>query len=298
MSSSFPSSHERSVASALLLLQTTSPTLSFSTPKSSSDSKYSVPEGSRSRSKSFRDRSVSCASDRILASASSVTNDNGVSSGEEEEEKPIKPRCVSFLSATARYHQMKFKVDLRVILVNFLFQILLCFVFCSDPFSFWNQVAEQTVLINCFRFPRLIPVLEFRFVLFLVNQEAKEVQVNCFRFTLFDELLIVRKIRSKVIWTASCSGHRKPKAITASEVSSGSLSGDASSSLSSSSSARSLRYANRVRSKSVRVAAIRHEEEPPPPQQQQLKREKNARGSPHLRRRGEAILKLLTVGVL
>ncbi|QHO53476.1 hypothetical protein HN51_022297 [Arachis hypogaea] len=216
MSSSFPSCDERSVASALLLLQTTSPTLSFSTPKSSSDSKYSVPEGSRSRSKSFRDRSVSCASDRILASASSVTNDNGVSSGEEEEEKPIKPRCVSFLSATARYHQMKFK--------------------------------------------------------------------------------IVRKIRSKVIWTASCSGHRKPKASTASEVSSGSLSGDASSSLSSSSSARSLRYANRVRSKSVRVDAIRHEEEPPPQQQQQLKREKNARGSPHLRRRGEAILKLLTVG--
>ncbi|MED6111635.1 hypothetical protein PIB30_054034 [Stylosanthes scabra] len=216
MSSPFPSSEEQLVASAILLLQTAPPTLSFSTPKSSSDSKCSDPEGSRIRFKSLRDRSISFAPDRILASASSVTNDNGVSSGEEEEEKPIKPRCVSFLSATARYHQMKFK--------------------------------------------------------------------------------IVRKIRSKVIWTASYSGHRKPKAGAASEVSSGSLSGDTSSSLSSSSSARSLRYANRVRSKSARVAAIRHEEPPPQQQKQKQKRSKNAQSSPHLRRRGEEILKLLTVG--
>jgi len=106
-------------------------------------------------------------------------------------------------------------------------------------------------------------------------------------------LKIARKIRSKVTWTSSCSGDRKPNAGEAvNMLSPASASGEASSCLSSSSSgvssARSLRYAKRCRGAIVeRVAGIAHETAAP---------SRRAAGSPHLRRRGEAILKLLSCG--
>ncbi|OIW06400.1 hypothetical protein TanjilG_16812 [Lupinus angustifolius] len=96
---------------------------------------------------------------------------------------------------------------------------------------------------------------------------------------------IVRKIRSKVIWTSLCSGNRNGNAAAAAKVSPGCNSGETSSCLSSNlngkSSARSLRYAKRD-NRSVRTvddhAAV-----------------KSGVGSPHLRRRAEAILKLLSM---
>ncbi|QCE05268.1 hypothetical protein DEO72_LG9g271 [Vigna unguiculata] len=107
------------------------------------------------------------------------------------------------------------------------------------------------------------------------------------------KLKIARKIRSKVTWTSSCSGDRKPNAgEDANMLSPFSASGEASSCLSSSSSgissARSLRYAKRCRGAIVeRVAGIGREKAAP---------SRRAAGSPHLRRRGEAILKLLSCG--
>ncbi|CAL0321550.1 unnamed protein product [Lupinus luteus] len=96
---------------------------------------------------------------------------------------------------------------------------------------------------------------------------------------------IVRKIRSKVIWTSLCSGNRNGNVAAAAKVSPGCNSGEASSCLSSNlngiSSARSLRYAKRdnrcVRTVDDHAAA------------------KSVVGSPHLRRRAEAILKLLSI---
>ncbi|RDX66663.1 hypothetical protein CR513_54546, partial [Mucuna pruriens] len=106
------------------------------------------------------------------------------------------------------------------------------------------------------------------------------------------KLKIARKIRSKVTWTSSCSGDRKPNAGEAAKVLSPvSVSGEASSCLSSSSSgissARSLRYANRCRGATASVVGIGRETAAP---------SHRAAGSPHLRRRGEAILKLLSCG--
>ncbi|XP_047156141.1 uncharacterized protein LOC124827184 [Vigna umbellata] len=104
---------------------------------------------------------------------------------------------------------------------------------------------------------------------------------------------IARKIRSKVTWTSSCSGDRKPNAGEAANMLSPvSASGEASSCLSSSSSgissARSLRYAKRCRGAIVeRVTGIGRETAEP---------SSRPAGSPHLRRRGEAILKLLSCG--
>lgn len=85
------------------------------------------------------------------------------------------------------------------------------------------------------------------------------------------------------MWTTSlCSGgdrNRNSAGATA-KVSPGCISGgEASSCLSSNSSARSLRYANRGRGVRVEVMEARQA--------------KGTVGSPHLRRRGEAILKLL-----
>ncbi|KAK7345050.1 hypothetical protein VNO77_15429 [Canavalia gladiata] len=197
--SSFPSSEERTVASSLLLLHTTSPSPSHSGPKFQSDSNDPLPE--RTSSKRFRESSVSDKS-----SSSSLTNDDGNSSEEE-----IKSPRISFSSAIARYHQMKFKV--------------------------------------------------------------------------------ARKIRSKVMLTSSCSGDWKMNADEEAKVSLASISGEASSCLSSSSSgissARSLRYANRCRGVGARVAGMGREPEP---------KSRHAAGSPHLRRRGEAILKFLSHG--
>ncbi|KAJ1378661.1 putative serine-rich protein C1E8.05 [Sesbania bispinosa] len=209
MMSSFPSLEERTVASSLLLLHTRPPSPSVSTPKfHSDDSNDPVPERSSS-SKSFRESSVSGSSNKY--SSYSHINDHGGSSEEDE----IKSRSVSFFSATARYHQMKFK--------------------------------------------------------------------------------IARKIRSKVMWT-SCSGDRKPNAGEEEKVSPVSISGEASSCLSSNSSgissARSLRYASRAASAIVAGMGL----EPPQPPPATPHRAKHTVGSPHLRRRGEAILKLLSLG--
>lgn len=101
---------------------------------------------------------------------------------------------------------------------------------------------------------------------------------------------IARKIRSKVAWTTSCSGDRKPNAGELAKVlSPASLSGEVSSCLSSSSSGisseRSLRYAKRCRGAIVSVAGVNCETAAP---------SRCRAGSPNLRRRGEAILKLLS----
>ncbi|XP_057426076.1 uncharacterized protein LOC130719464 [Lotus japonicus] len=105
---------------------------------------------------------------------------------------------------------------------------------------------------------------------------------------------IARKTRSKVKLTSSCSVDRKMKAAATAMVSPVSVSGEATSCLSSSSSgissARSLRYANRSRVAditSARVAPLL----PATPRPV-----KKVASSPHLRRRGEAILKLLSHG--
>ncbi|KAK7278920.1 hypothetical protein RJT34_23959 [Clitoria ternatea] len=202
MSSSFPSSEERTVASSLLLLHTTPPSPSLSSPKFHSHSNDDhVPE--RSSSKTLRDSSFSSAFNK--SSSSSLTNDDASASSEED----IKSQTISFSSAIARYNQMKFK--------------------------------------------------------------------------------IARKVRSKVMWT--CSGDRKANADEAAIVSPASVSGDASSCLSSSSSGisstRSLRYANRCRGASAKVAGVGSEPAAP---------SRRAGSSPHLRRRGDAILKLLSQG--
>ena len=101
---------------------------------------------------------------------------------------------------------------------------------------------------------------------------------------------IARKIRSKVAWTTSCSGDRKPNAGELAKVlSPASLSGEVSSCLSSSSSGisseRSLRYAKRCRGAIVSVAGVNCKTAAP---------SRCRAGSPNLRRRGEAILKLLS----
>ncbi|KAG4923704.1 hypothetical protein JHK87_049244 [Glycine soja] len=103
--------------------------------------------------------------------------------------------------------------------------------------------------------------------------------------------LIARKIRTKVAWTTSCSGDRKPNVGEAEKVlSPASVSGEASSCLSSSSSGisseRSLRYAKRCRGAIVSVAGINRETA--------AAAKRRGAGSPHLHRRGEAILKLLS----
>ncbi|CAJ1967581.1 unnamed protein product [Sphenostylis stenocarpa] len=109
----------------------------------------------------------------------------------------------------------------------------------------------------------------------------------------FREVGIARKIRSKVTWTSSCPGDREPNAGEAAKMLSPiSGSGEASSCMSSSSSgissARSLRYAKRCRGTTVeRVAGIGRETAAP---------SRCVAGSPHLRRRGEAIMKLLSCG--
>lgn len=108
---------------------------------------------------------------------------------------------------------------------------------------------------------------------------------------------IARKSRSKVMWTSSsCSGDWKPNLDTTVKVSPVSVSGEATSCLSNNSSgitsARSLRYANRSRCTSVMENEM--ERVTPPPAKQ--RRSKNYVGTPHLRRRGEAILKFLALG--
>ncbi|XP_073223446.1 uncharacterized protein [Cicer arietinum] len=222
---SFPSSEERTVASAMLLLHTIPP--SFSTPKFYSNFNDEVPEERRSSSisrKRFRESSFFSDSDKSSSSCSLLINDDGDSSDKDDE---IKSLPVSFFSATARYHQMKFKVD------------FMYFVFFS----------------------------------------------------------IARKSRSKVMWTSSsCSGDWKPNLDTTVKVSPVSVSGEATSCLSNNSSgitsARSLRYANRSRCTSVMENEM--ERVTPPPAKQ--RRSKNYVGTPHLRRRGEAILKFLALG--
>lgn len=106
---------------------------------------------------------MSSGSDK--SSDSSVTNDDGVSS-QDEEDKETKSRSVSFLSATARYRQMKFKVDFTcsprpfslsdLVLLRFLFGSVLSFFFS-------NPEAEQTIPINCMCFASLILLLNFCF---------------------------------------------------------------------------------------------------------------------------------------
>ncbi|GAU24248.1 hypothetical protein TSUD_23860 [Trifolium subterraneum] len=103
---------------------------------------------------------------------------------------------------------------------------------------------------------------------------------------------IARKMRSKVILTSSSgSGDRKLCSDATLKISPGSGSGEATSSLSTISSERSLRYANRSRCASTTENGIRREA-PPPAKKQRVKA---AVGTPHLRRRGEVILKLLRV---
>ncbi|KAL2327040.1 hypothetical protein Fmac_020467 [Flemingia macrophylla] len=103
---------------------------------------------------------------------------------------------------------------------------------------------------------------------------------------------IARKNRSKFMWTSSCSGDRKPNFGEAAKVLSPvSVSGEASSCLSSSSSwisgDRSLRYANRCRGATASVTVDERETAAP---------WRRASCSPHLRRLGEAILKFLSCG--
>ncbi|XP_022640286.1 uncharacterized protein LOC106770087 [Vigna radiata var. radiata] len=221
--SSFPSSEERTVASSLLLLNTSPPSLMLSTPKFRSDSSDAVPERRSNSTTHSGQLSISYCSNK--SSSSSLTNDSGDSS-----DKEIKSHSVSF-SAILRYNQMKLKHEI----MNLVAVVSGDFPFCS----------------------------------------------------------IARKIRSKVTWTSSCSGDRKQNAGEAANMLSPvSASGEASSCLSSSSSgissARSLRYAKRCRGAIVeRVAGIGPETAEP------LSRPS---GSPHLRRRGEAILKLLSCG--
>jgi hypothetical protein len=76
------------------------------------------------------------------------------------------------------------------------------------------------------------------------------------------------------------------------KISPGSVSGEATSSLSTISSERSLRYANRSRCASATENGIGREA-PPPAKKHRVK---DAVGTPHLRRRGEVILKLLSHG--
>ncbi|KAF7819029.1 putative serine-rich protein C1E8.05 [Senna tora] len=98
--SPFPSSEERTVASALLLLRAVPPsfTSSLSPPRFDSDRDDSVPE--RSRNKSCGDSFLSSDS---KASSSSLVNDSG-------SHEQIRGRRIRFFSAVARYRQMKFKV--------------------------------------------------------------------------------------------------------------------------------------------------------------------------------------------
>lgn len=104
---------------------------------------------------------------------------------------------------------------------------------------------------------------------------------------------IARKSRSKVVRTSSsCSGDRKVKSETTAKVSQTSFSGEATSCLSTTSSARSLRYANRAsKCRSVIDAEIKRETPPAA-----KLRVKNPAGTPHLRRRGDAILRFLSHG--
>ncbi|KEH16755.1 uncharacterized protein [Medicago truncatula] len=104
---------------------------------------------------------------------------------------------------------------------------------------------------------------------------------------------IARKSRSKVVWTSSsCSGDRKVKSETTAKVSPTSFSGEATSCLSTTSSSRSLRYANRTsKCRSVIDAEIKRETPPAA-----KLRVKNPAGTPHLRRRGDAILRFLSHG--
>ncbi|KAK2400570.1 hypothetical protein QL285_050260 [Trifolium repens] len=107
------------------------------------------------------------------------------------------------------------------------------------------------------------------------------------------EFKIARKMRSKVILTSSSgSGDRKRSSDTTVKISPGSVSGEATSSLSTISSERSLRYANRSRCASATENGIGREA-PPPAKKHRVK---DAVGTPHLRRRGEVILKLLSHG--
>lgn len=109
----------------------------------------------------------------------------------------------------------------------------------------------------------------------------------------FDMWKIARKSRSKVVWTSSsCSGDREVKSETTAKVSPTSFSGEAASCLSTTSSARSLCYANRTsRCRSVIDAEIKRETPPAA-----KLRVKNPAGTPHLRRRGDAILMFLSHG--
>ncbi|RZC25605.1 hypothetical protein D0Y65_004339 [Glycine soja] len=212
--SSFPSSVERTVASSLLLLNTTPLSPSLSTPKFHSDYSGDALLERRSGSKRFREISVSYGS--YKSSSSSLTDDDEDDDDDDDDddgdssEKDIKSGSVSS-SAVTRYDQMKLK--------------------------------------------------------------------------------IARKIRTKVAWTTSCSGDRKPNVGEAEKVlSPASVSGEASSCLSSSSSGisseRSLRYAKRCRGAIVSVAGINRETA--------AAAKRRGAGSPHLHRRGEAILKLLS----
>ncbi|CAK8570901.1 unnamed protein product [Lathyrus sativus] len=104
---------------------------------------------------------------------------------------------------------------------------------------------------------------------------------------------IARKIRSKVMWSSSsCSGDRKVKTCTTTKVYPASASGEATSCLSTTSSARSLRYANR--SRCVSATETGNQQKAPPPMAKN--RVKSVAGTPHLRRRSEAILKFLSHG--
>ncbi|KAI5396733.1 hypothetical protein KIW84_062820 [Lathyrus oleraceus] len=104
---------------------------------------------------------------------------------------------------------------------------------------------------------------------------------------------IARKIRSKVMWSSSsCSVDRKVKTCTTTKISPASASGEATSCLSTTSSSRSLRYANRSRSASGTENVIQRNTLPSVAKN----RVKPVSGTPHLRRRSEAILKFLSHG--
>lgn len=94
--------------------------------------------------------------------------------------------------------------------------------------------------------------------------------------------------------SSSCSGDRKVKTdTTATKVSPASASGEATSCLSTTSSARSLRYAKRGRSASATENGIQRKTPLPVVKN----RVKPVIGTPHLRRRGEAIMKFLSHGI-
>ncbi|KAH1262398.1 hypothetical protein GmHk_02G005033 [Glycine max] len=279
--SSFPSSVERTVASSLLLLNTTPLSPSLSTPKFHSDYSGDALLERRSGSKRFREISVSYGS--YKSSSSSLTEDDDDDDDDgDSSEKDIKSGSVSS-SAVTRYDQMKLKVD-STFLCAFSSILILClfrFVMCLCLEAQRKQTNMRDLKIHLTDSSN-----ENHSVFFILIDSSLEFVSLRYVF-----VFIARKIRTKVAWTTSCSGDRKPNVGEAEKVlSPASVSGEASSCLSSSSSGisseRSLRYAKRCRGAIVSVAGINRETA--------AAAKRRGAGSPHLHRRGEAILKLLS----